>query len=218
MTWLGLDASGSHAGLAVLAADGTVLHKVFAPLRPGLIETLPPLLEQAMLEEAAREHAITNIAVGIGPGSFTGLRTSIALAQGFAAGSGIPLWGVPADAAYAIAFPQLHRPLWVVLRARRNRLFLLRDGIAQACADADIPRPAGAIALAGDEAAATAARLAARGADVLLTNARAIDPVWTVRAAQARAAAGLAPLPALPAYIDPPEAKLPAAGLRPAPR
>lgn len=212
MSWLALDASGERAGLAVLADDGAVLHKVFAPLRPGLIETLPLLLE-----EAVRAHTITNIAVGIGPGSFTGLRTSIALAQGFAAAANIPLWGVPADAAYASPFPQLHRPLWVLLRARKGRLFLLRDGAAEAFANSDIPFPRHPVALAGTEAALAAAILAARGGDVLLTNARTIDPAWTGHAAQARFAAGLAPLPAQPAYIDPPEAKLPAGGLRPAP-
>jgi hypothetical protein len=116
-----------------------------------------------------------------------------------------------------VAFPQLHRPLWVAIRARKNRLFLLRDGTAEAFTDEDVPRPAAPIALAGDAAAETAARLAARNADVLLTNARSIDPSWVARAAQSRFAQGLAPLPAQPAYIDPPEAKLPAGGLRPAP-
>ncbi len=213
MTWLALDASGSQAGLAVLADDGTILHKVFAPTRPGLIETLPLLLE-----EATKTHKISQIAVGIGPGSFTGLRTSISLAQGYAAAANIPLWGIPADAAYAAAFPQLHRPLWVVIRARKNRLFLLRDGTAEAFADQDIPRPSTPIALAGDAAAETTALLAARGFDVLLTNAKAISPVWTALAAQSQAARGLPPHPAQPAYIDPPEAKLPAGGLRPAPQ
>ncbi len=212
MTWLALDASGNRAGLAVLEDDGTTLHKVFAPTRPGLIETLPLLLE-----EAAKAYAITNIAVGTGPGSFTGLRTSISLAQGYAAAAGIPLWGIQADAAYAAAFPQLHRPLWVVIRARKNRIFLLRDGTAEAFADAEIPFTRAPRALAGAAAAETAALLAARGADVLLTNAKAIDPAWIARAAQAQATAGIPPHPAQPAYIDPPEAKLPAGGLRPAP-
>lgn len=216
MSWLALDASGLRAGLAVLADDGTVLHKIFAPLRPGLIETLPLLLEQAVQAHAIT-HAITQVAVCTGPGSFTGLRTSISLAQGFAAGADIPLWGIPADAAYAQAFPQLHRPLWVAIRARKGRLFLLRDGQAESLADAGIPRPATPIALAGDAAAETAALLAARGANVLLTNAKAIDPAWVARAAQFWSAAGRAPLPAQPAYIDAPEAKLPAGGLRPAP-
>jgi len=208
VTWLALDASGAQAGLALVGDDGTALHRWSVPLKPGLIETLPLLLQ-----EAAAMGGITNIAVGIGPGSFTGLRTSLALAQGYAAAAGLPLWGINAAASYAAGFPQLHRPLWVVLRARRGRLFVLREGAETACADADLPSPRQPIALAGDAAPDAAARLAARGADVLLTNARGIDPVWVARAAQRQTT----PAPALPVYIDPPEAKLPAGGLRPAP-
>jgi hypothetical protein len=59
--------------------------------------------------------------------------------------------------------------------------------------------------------------MAAAGGDVILTNARTIDPVWVARAAMTRQAAGLAPHEAQPLYVDPPEAKLPAGGLRPAP-
>jgi tRNA A37 threonylcarbamoyladenosine modification protein TsaB len=190
----------------VVGEDGAARHKVFAPLRPGLIETLPVLLA-----EAVKDGGITNVAVTIGPGSFTGLRTSIALAQG------LPLWGIGVAEAYHVPFPQIHRPLWVVVRARRGRVFLLREGAAAAFADEDVPAARTPIALAGDAANDTAARLAARGVDVMLTNAKAIDPVWVARAAMARLADGLAPQPAQPLYVDPPEAKLPAAGLRPAP-
>lgn len=212
MSWLAIDASGGHAGLAVVGADGAVRHKVFAPLRPGLIETLPLLLA-----EAVREGGITHVAVTIGPGSFTGLRTSIALAQGYAAAAGLPLWGIGVAEVYHVPFPQLHRPLWVAVRARRGRVFLLRDGAAEAFADEDVPFTRAPIALAGDAANEIATRLAARGADVLLTNAKSIDPVWVAKAAMAQLAAGRAPTPAQPLYVDPPEAKLPAAGLRPAP-
>ena len=59
--------------------------------------------------------------------------------------------------------------------------------------------------------------LAARGADVMLTDLRLLEAEWVGRAALAQRAAGQAPSPALPLYVDPPEARLPAAGLRPAP-
>ncbi len=157
------------------------------------------------------------MAVTIGPGSFTGLRTSISLAQGYAAAAGLPLLGITVAEAFAAAFPQLHRPLWVALRARKNRLFLLRGDLAEAFADEDIPRSKSPIAVAGDAANDVASRLAAAGCDVLLTNARIIDPVWVALAAQSRLAAGLPARDAQPLYIDPPEAKLPAAGLRPPP-
>nr|WP_221246791.1 tRNA (adenosine(37)-N6)-threonylcarbamoyltransferase complex dimerization subunit type 1 TsaB [Acidocella aromatica] len=209
---MAIDASGGHAGLAVVGEDGATRHKIFAPLRPGLIETLPVLLA-----EAVRGGGITHVAVTTGPGSFTGLRTSIALAQGYAAAAGLPLWGIGVAPAYHVPFPQLHHPLWVAVRARRGRVFLLRDGVAEAFADEDLPLPRTLIALAGDAANDAASRLAARGADVLLTNAKSIDPVWVAKAAMVQRAAGLAPAPAQPLYVDPPEAKLPAAGLRPAP-
>jgi tRNA threonylcarbamoyl adenosine modification protein YeaZ len=209
-----IDGSGPIAGIAVLADDGAILSRRFCPGRPGLIETLPPLLRDCLAEAGV---TIEAVAVTIGPGSFTGLRTALALAQGYAAAAAIPILGVPVDAAYAQAFPVLHRPLWVAIRARKDRIFLLRDGIPAGFADAAIPRPSAPVALAGDAANDVAARLAATGANVLLTNARRIDPVWVARAALARRAAGLPDLAAQPIYVDPPEARLPAAGLRPAP-
>jgi tRNA threonylcarbamoyl adenosine modification protein YeaZ len=209
---LAIDAAGAKAGVAVLGADGATLFRAFLPGRPGLIETLPPLLRDAVAGQT-----ISAVAVTIGPGSFTGLRTAISLAKGFSAAALVPLLGVRVEEAYAQAFPALHRPLWVAIRARRDRIFLVRDAIAAGFADADLPRTRGPVALAGDAANDVAARLAAAGTDVLITNARTIDPVWVARAALARQAAGLPPHPALPVYVDPPEAKLPAGGLRAAP-
>jgi tRNA threonylcarbamoyl adenosine modification protein YeaZ len=211
---LAIDAAGPRAGIAILGADGATLSRQFASGRPGLIETLPVLL-QACLAEAGE--APTAVAVTIGPGSFTGLRTAISLAQGYTQAAGLLLIGVTVDEAFAQAFPVLHRPLWVAIRARKDRIFLIRDGVAAAFADADIPRSRIGIAVAGDAANEVAARLAAAGTDVMLTNARAIDPIWVARAALAANAAGAPARPVLPIYVDPPEAKLPAGGLRPEP-
>lgn len=212
MSLIALDASGPRAVLALLDRDGTALRRWEAKLKPGLIETLPLLMQ-----EAAAGQDITDVAVCTGPGSFTGLRTSIALAQGFAAGLGAVLWGIPAAMAYAQGLPRLTRPLWIGIRARRGRLFLLRDGRAEAFADDELPLPEGPVAVAGEEAPFLAATLAAKGADVMLTRTRLMDAAWVGRAALAQKLAGQAPGAALPLYVDPPEAKLPAAGLRPAP-
>jgi tRNA threonylcarbamoyladenosine biosynthesis protein TsaB len=209
LSTLAIDAAGPRAGIAVLAEDGSVPVKLFAPARPGLIETLPTLLAQAV-----ENRQITRVAVTIGPGSFTGLRTAISLAQGYAAAANLPLIGVTVAEAFRAAFPILHRPLWVAIRARRDRIFLLREDLAEAYPDAAIPRTKTPVALAGDAANDVAARLAAAGTDVMLTNARILDPIWVAQAALSRLAANLPPHPVQPLYIDPPEAKLPAAGLR----
>ncbi len=197
-----------------MGADGAAVCRRLVEGRPGLIETLPPLLQACLAGAALRVDAV---AVTIGPGSFTGLRTAISLAQGYAAASGIPLFGVTVDEAFAVAFPVLHRPLWVAIRARKDRIFLIRGGVAEAFADTNIPRTRSKVAVAGDAANDVAARLAAAGGDVILTNARMIDPVWVARAAMARREAGLPPRDAQPVYVDPPEARLPAGGLRPEP-
>jgi tRNA threonylcarbamoyl adenosine modification protein YeaZ len=211
---LSLDAALPRAGIAVCGADGQVLAKRFAPGRPGLIETLPGLIQDCIAEAGI---AIEAVAVTIGPGSFTGLRTAISIAQGYAAGAGIPLLGVTVDEAFAMAFALLQRPLWVCIRARRDKIFIIRGGEAHGFADAAIPFTRAPVAVAGNAANEVAARLAAAGGDVILTNARAIEPGWVAAAARVRLAAGLPAHPALPVYVNPPEAKLPAGGLRPEP-
>ncbi len=201
-----IDAAGAKGGVAVLDGAGQTRATGSVAGRPGLVETLPLLLRDC-LEQAGTD--IDAVAVTVGPGSFTGLRTAIALAQGYAAAAGVALLAVTVAEAFAQAFPLLHRPLWVALRARKGRIFLVRDGVAAGFADADLPRATAPVAVAGDAANEVAAALAAHGADVLLTNARSLDPVWVARAALARHAAGLPPRAALPLYVDPPEAKLP---------
>lgn len=213
MSLIALDASTSEASLALLDESGVVQGHWTAPLKPGLIETLPLLLQNA-----AAGQTITDIAVCTGPGSFTGLRTSIALAQGFAAGIGVTLWGIPTWDAYQEALPDLSLPLWVVIRARRGRLFLLSDsGKAEAFSDDALPTPKGPVALAGGEASLAATCLTARGVKVMLTGIFQPDAAGVGLSARRHKLAGDKPQAALPFYVDPPEAKLPAAGLRPAP-
>jgi tRNA threonylcarbamoyladenosine biosynthesis protein TsaB len=80
-----------------------------------------------------------------------------------------------------------------------------------------LPMPAGRVALAGDAAVALASRLAARDADVMLTDARLPVARHIAVVAERRLRGELRPLPPQPLYVDPPEARLPAGGLRPPP-
>lgn len=68
-------------------------------------ESILPLIEQALAQAGWNRSQLDRIAVGSGPGSFTGLRVGIAIAQGLSEGLEIPLVGVPSLFAMALAVP-----------------------------------------------------------------------------------------------------------------
>jgi tRNA A37 threonylcarbamoyladenosine modification protein TsaB len=124
--------------------------------------------------------------------------------------------GVSVVESLADALPQLgQRSLWVAIDSRRGRIFLHHEGSIVSVALDAIPTPLGPVAIAGDAAIALASRLAAKGYNVMLTDARLPQPRHIAAVAQKRAAGLLAPLALVPLYVDPPEAR--AMPLRPPP-
>jgi tRNA threonylcarbamoyladenosine biosynthesis protein TsaB len=88
-------------------------------------ERLLPLVERAIAESGFAKRSLERVAVGIGPGSFTGLRVGIALAEGIALGLGIPLVGVGSLRAMAASAPASDPRLRIpVLDARRDEVFV----------------------------------------------------------------------------------------------
>jgi tRNA threonylcarbamoyladenosine biosynthesis protein TsaB len=83
-------------------------------------------LSDAVLAEAGWERSsLDRIAVGIGPGSFTGLRVGIAFAQGIGLGLDRPVVGVGSLAAMCRAVPSDRPGLrCAVMDARRDELFV----------------------------------------------------------------------------------------------
>ena len=179
-------------------------------------EAVLPVMARDVLAEAPGP--IGMIAVTIGPGSFTGIRAALALGHGIGLSLGVPVVGVTVGEAIAHAFPALGlRALWVVTGSRRGHVLLERHGVAISCPLDDLPVPAGPVAVAGAAAIEVAARLAARDINVMLTDARFPAPVHIAAVALARHGDASAERPAQPLYVDPPEAKPPAGGLRPPP-
>ncbi len=219
MIILALDAALGRCSACVVS-DGVVLAHRHQDGGRGQAALLAPMVAGVLADADLVATALAAVAVTVGPGSFTGLRAAIALAQGIAAGAGCTLIGVTVAEALIAALPAnaASRDIWVAIDSRRDRVFLLRGANHAAYALDSLPVAAGRIAVAGDAAIAVACRLAARGtASVMLTDARLPDATMVAVVAARRVSGELPALAVEPMYIDAPEAKLPAGGLRPAP-
>lgn len=217
MQILALDAALARCSAGV-AIDGALAAVRQAEGERGAAIILPRMAAEVLAVAGLAAASLDLIAVTVGPGSFTGLRAALALAHGLALASGRPLAGVTTGKALADALPDLgERTLWVAIDDRRGGVFLEREGILARIAVEAIPTPAGPVAVAGDAAVAVAARLAARGHDVLLTDQRLPHPLHIARAAAALLAAGPPLRPAQPLYVAPPATHAPRHPVRPPP-
>ncbi|MFC0385707.1 tRNA (adenosine(37)-N6)-threonylcarbamoyltransferase complex dimerization subunit type 1 TsaB [Muricoccus vinaceus] len=201
MRLLGLDGALASASAAIWE-DGAVLAAARREGARGQPAALPALVAQVLAGTAPPEA----VAVGVGPGGFTGLRAAIALARGLAAGWGVPCHGVTTGEALAAALPAWQaagREVWSVTAAGRGGLVLERPGVAPVLLEeAALPRPSGPVVLVGDAAPAAAARLRAGGADALLSDCR-LPEAGAVAAAAARALAAGRARDAAPLYAEP---------------
>jgi len=95
MIVLALDTALQAAQVALLdGATGKVRAQRSVPMQTGHAEALIPLVEAAMAEAGLRMRDIGRIGAAIGPGSFTGVRIGIGIAQGLALGANLPMIGV----------------------------------------------------------------------------------------------------------------------------
>jgi tRNA threonylcarbamoyladenosine biosynthesis protein TsaB len=90
---LGFDTSGHHCAAALRWGDDTVAY-VQEDMAKGQAERLMPLLQELLDQEGFGWADLDAIAVGIGPGNFTGIRIGVSAARGLALGLGIPAIGI----------------------------------------------------------------------------------------------------------------------------
>lgn len=210
MRLLALDGALARCSAALLV-DGVVVAERLAEGARGQPTALPPLAAAILAEAGGQVEAI---AVVVGPGGFTGLRAAIALAEGLAAGLGVPLIGVTTGEALAAGLPahqRAGRDVWSAVDTKRGRLVLERVGMAAPVAlhEAQLPRPAGPVAVVGDAAGLVAARLLARGQDALLSDLRLPRAGAAGLVGWARLTGAMPPRDATPLYVEPPAVRAP---------
>ena len=209
MRVLALDQSGARAQAALVVDERQVTGSegdgALAEMAAGVLET-------------SASESIDMIAVIVGPGRFTGIRAALSLAHGIGLAAGVPVIGVTTGEAIARALPDLgRRELWVATASRRGRVFIERNGDVESFPLEALPAPGGPIALAGDAAPVVSAILAARGADVMLTDARNANPAPIAALGAARRRGDMPPREAQPLYVDPPAVSAPGTPARPPP-
>jgi tRNA threonylcarbamoyladenosine biosynthesis protein TsaB len=128
---LGIDTATAGTAAAVWAPGGPAIECRDDPppgARPAHAQRLLPLVEDALAAAETSWDAIARIAVGVGPGGFTGLRLGIATARALAQARGIELVGVSSLEALAAgprgdSPPLGSDPVVAVIDARRGEVF-----------------------------------------------------------------------------------------------
>ena len=116
---LALDTSTAACTAALLEPDGTIVASRDEVIGRGHAERLVP-----MIEEMLDGHVPSRLLVGVGPGSFTGLRVGIAAAHGMAIGWSIPLAGMNTLALLAASAPPGEGKVAAAMTGGHGELFV----------------------------------------------------------------------------------------------
>ena len=131
---LAIDTSAGTA-VAVLV-DGVVASESYDANSMQHAEQIGIQIQKGLEVAKKKSSDVTLVAVGVGPGPFTGLRVGIAAAKMFAEGVSAPLIGV--GSLDAIVFAELLRePTLVLTDARRSEVFF---GLYQGKSAAGVPK------------------------------------------------------------------------------
>jgi tRNA threonylcarbamoyladenosine biosynthesis protein TsaB len=109
--------TATDVATSALVDDGEVLGE-----RSSRAQTLLEDVDALLRQGGARPTDVDALAVGVGPGSFTGVRVGLATARGLALALGVPVAGVSTLAALAAGAPGA----LPVIDARRREVFVLQ--------------------------------------------------------------------------------------------
>jgi tRNA threonylcarbamoyl adenosine modification protein YeaZ len=126
-----IDTSSARSALALLRPDRAVVAEEIHASGPGF--DLP-----ALFRTLAAGETLTQVAVAVGPGSFTGLRVGVSFGLGLAMGLRIPIIPLPS---LELQAARSKDPVTAVTEAGRGRVYLLAPSSEPRLAEpADMPR------------------------------------------------------------------------------
>lgn len=171
---LAIDCSTAACTAALLTPAGNLIAERHEEIGRGHAERLMP-----MIAELLDNHIPTAILVGVGPGSFTGLRVAIAAAHGMAIGWSVPIAGFDSLALAACGAPAGRGPVGVAMIGGHGEWFVaqydrpkLRPVVAVASrSPADAVAAIDAALVVGSAAEALVAQRGSGQAAVLLPHA-----------------------------------------------
>jgi tRNA threonylcarbamoyladenosine biosynthesis protein TsaB len=139
MIVLGFDTATRATAVALRLADGSTLQARDDPApdqRPGHATRLLSMADELLVSAGLHWSALERIAVGRGPGTFTGLRVGIATARGLAQSLGVELVGVSSLRALAAGATDASQGVRVNVGGRGHSAGGLSadDGLARAAA------------------------------------------------------------------------------------
>ncbi|MGH8213701.1 MAG: tRNA (adenosine(37)-N6)-threonylcarbamoyltransferase complex dimerization subunit type 1 TsaB [Rhodanobacteraceae bacterium] len=134
MNLLALETSTEYCSVALLHGDALVDRSEPAPRRHA--ELVLPMAESLLAEAGLKRAQLDGIAVGRGPGAFTGVRLATSVAQGLAFALDLPVVTVSSLAALAMQAPRNGAATLAVIDARMGEVYagayaFDADGLAQ---------------------------------------------------------------------------------------
>lgn len=121
MNLLAIETSTEACSVALYHAGATIVRSELAPRRHA--ELVLPMADALLAEAGLRRRQLDAIAVGRGPGAFTGVRLAVSLAQGMALGLDLPVVPVSSLAALAFDAPDDGAAILAVIDARMGEVY-----------------------------------------------------------------------------------------------
>lgn len=209
MIVLAFDTAGVDCAAAIYETESDrVLAERCERIGKGHAERLTDMIREVLEEAGLPISGVGRIAVTIGPGSFTGIRTGVAAARGFALSLGVPAAGVTTLQIMAADFRERHpgEPVVVAMDARRGEIYTQAfdvDGMVIGPAEALDAVAVGALA------ARLGARVFGSAAPLVAGENSGGEPDrYPLRLAARLASAIMDPEKPKPLYLRAPDAKL----------